>query len=165
MFSYSVLTLIILAVLLLSSAIKVLREYERGVVFLRAAQGGPFILSEGLGSFAAHHQDIASVHPAEKTVFSIALARRETVVIHDSRTPSLAPYLPTWFQGDTHTPAAFLLVPLGSGDQVGGLVLVGWSQPRRIELNPGLEAMLNLLRSSATRLCRDPVRSTLPRTA
>ena len=33
MFSYSVLTLIILAVLLLSSAIKVLREYERGVVF------------------------------------------------------------------------------------------------------------------------------------
>jgi regulator of protease activity HflC (stomatin/prohibitin superfamily) len=33
MFSYSVLTLIILAVLLLSSAIKVLREYERGVIF------------------------------------------------------------------------------------------------------------------------------------
>ena len=33
MFSYSVLTLIILAVLLLSSAVKVLREYERGVVF------------------------------------------------------------------------------------------------------------------------------------
>ena len=33
MFSYSVLALIILAVLLLSSAIKVLREYERGVVF------------------------------------------------------------------------------------------------------------------------------------
>jgi regulator of protease activity HflC (stomatin/prohibitin superfamily) len=33
MFSYSVLTIIILAVLLLSSAIKVLREYERGVVF------------------------------------------------------------------------------------------------------------------------------------
>ena len=33
MFSYSVLTIIILAILLLSSAIKVLREYERGVVF------------------------------------------------------------------------------------------------------------------------------------
>jgi regulator of protease activity HflC (stomatin/prohibitin superfamily) len=33
MFSYSVLTLIVLAVLLLSSAIKVLREYERGVIF------------------------------------------------------------------------------------------------------------------------------------
>jgi len=33
MFSYSVLTLIILGILLLSSAIKVLREYERGVVF------------------------------------------------------------------------------------------------------------------------------------
>ncbi|HEY8995158.1 MAG TPA: HDOD domain-containing protein, partial [Lacunisphaera sp.] len=40
------------------------------VVFLRASSGGPFILSEGLGSFAAHHQDIASVHPEEKTVFS-----------------------------------------------------------------------------------------------
>ena len=48
---------------------------------------------------------------------SIALARRETVVIHDSRTPSLAPYLPAWFQGDLHTPAAFLLVGLGLGLQ------------------------------------------------
>jgi hypothetical protein len=134
------------------------------VVFLRASAGGPFILSEGLGSFAAHHQDIASVHPAEKTVFSIALARRETVVIHDSRTASLAPYLPAWFQGDTHTPAAFLLVPLGGVDQVGGLVLIGWSQPRRIELNPGHEALLNLLRSSATRLCRERERSSLTRT-
>jgi regulator of protease activity HflC (stomatin/prohibitin superfamily) len=33
MFSYSVLALIILGILLLSSAVKVLREYERGVVF------------------------------------------------------------------------------------------------------------------------------------
>jgi regulator of protease activity HflC (stomatin/prohibitin superfamily) len=33
MFSYSVLTLVILGILLLSSAIKVLREYERGVIF------------------------------------------------------------------------------------------------------------------------------------
>jgi HD-like signal output (HDOD) protein len=137
---------------------------EHCVVFLRASAGGPFVLSEGIGAFAAHHQDIASVHPAEKTVFSIALARRETVVIHDSRTPSLAPYLPAWFQGDTHTPAAFLLVPLGGGDQVAGLVLVGWSQPRRIELNSGHEALLNLLRSTATRLCRDATRGGLTRT-
>ena len=33
MFSYSVLILIFLAILVLSSAIKVLREYERGVIF------------------------------------------------------------------------------------------------------------------------------------
>ena len=135
------------------------------VVFLRSARGGPFILAEGLGAFAAHHQDIASVHPAEKTVFSIALARRETVVIHDSRTPSLAPYLPAWFQGDTHTPAAFLLVPLPAGEEIGGLVLVGWAQARRIELTPGHEALLNLLRTSAGRLCADRNRPGLARTA
>lgn len=138
---------------------------EHCVVFLRAAPGGPFFLAEGLGAFAAHHQDIASVHPAEKTVFSIALARRETVVIHDSRTASLVPYLPAWFQGDTHTPAAFLLVPLPVGDDIGGLVLVGWSQARRIELTPGHEAMLNLLRTSAGRLCADRHRPGLARTA
>lgn len=138
---------------------------EHCVVFLRAAPGGPFILAEGLGAFAAHHQDIASVHPAEKTVFSIALARRETVVIHDSRTASLVPYLPSWFQGDTHTPAAFLLVPLPVGDDIGGLVLVGWSQARRIELTTGHEALLTLLRTSAGRLCADRNRPGLARTA
>jgi HD-like signal output (HDOD) protein len=134
------------------------------VVFLRSSASGPFILAEGIGTFSAHHQDIASVHPDEKTVFSIALSRRETVVIHDSRTPSLAPYLPPWFQGDLHTPAAFLLVPLTGGNQVNGLVLVGWSKARRIELNASHEAMLNLLRSSATRLSRDTSRSPLTRT-
>jgi hypothetical protein len=134
------------------------------VVFLRSAAGGPFLLAEGLGAFAAHHQDIASVHPEEKTVFSIALARRETVVIHDSRTASLVPYLPAWFQGDLHTPAAFLLVPLAGSNQVSGLVLVGWSQARRIELNASHEALLNLLRTSAERLCRDQARGSLART-
>jgi HD-like signal output (HDOD) protein len=134
------------------------------VVFLRSSGSGPFILAEGIGTFAAHHQDIASVHPDEKTVFSIALSRRETVVIHDSRTPSLAPYLPPWFQGDLHTPAAFLLVPLTGDNQVNGLVLVGWSKARRIELNASHEAMLHLLRSSAARLCRDPARNGLTRT-
>ena len=150
--------------------IEVLRPVKDGfgaddcVVFLRAAGNGPFILSEGLGTFAAHHQDIAAVHPEEKTVFSIALARRETVVIHDSRTPSLVPYLPPWFKGDSHTPAAFLLVPLTGGDQIDALVLVGWTQARRIELSAGHEAMLNLLRSSATRLCRESAREPLIRT-
>jgi HD-like signal output (HDOD) protein len=134
------------------------------VVFLRASSSGPFILSEGIGTFAAHHQDIASVHPEEKTVFSIALTRRETVVIHDSRTPSLAPYLPAWFQGDLHTPAAFLLIPLSGGNQVNGLVLVGWSKARRIELTAGHEAMLHLLRTSASRLCPDPGHEKLGRT-
>ncbi len=33
MFSYSILTIVLLGILLLSSAIKVLREYERGVIF------------------------------------------------------------------------------------------------------------------------------------
>ncbi len=150
--------------------LEVLRPVREGfgaedcVVFLRAADTGPFILAEGLGTFAAHHQDIASVHPGEKTVFSIALTRRETVVIHDSRTPSLAPYLPAWFQGDIHTPAAFLLVPLAGNDQVTALVLVGWSKARRIELNAGHEAILNLLRSSATRLCHNSTPGTLART-
>ncbi len=133
-------------------------------VFLRAATDGPFILSEGLGSFAVHHLDIASVHPAERTVFSIALARREAVVIHDSRTPTLVPYLPAWFQGDLHTPAAFVLVPLPAGDRIGGLVLIGWTQARRIELTPGHEALLNLLRTSAARLIAATARP-LPRTA
>jgi HD-like signal output (HDOD) protein len=134
------------------------------VVFLRASGSGPFILAEGIGTFAAHHQDIASVHPEEKTVFSIALTRRETVVIHDSRTPSLAPYLPAWFQGDLHTPAAFLLIPLSGSNQVNGLVLVGWSKARRIELTSGHEAMLHLLRTSAARLCRDTTHAALSRT-
>lgn len=133
-------------------------------VFLRPSDSGPFILAEGLGAFATHHQDIAVVHPAEKTVFSIALTRRETVVIHDSRTAMLAPFLPAWFQGDTHTPAAFLLIPLVAGDKVGGLVLVGWMKSRRLELNASHEAMLHLLRVSAGRLCNGPARGTLPRT-
>jgi len=150
--------------------IEVLRPVKEGfgaddcVVFLRAAGNGPFILAEGLGTFAAHHQDIASVHPDERTVFSIALARRETVVIHDSRTPTLVPYLPAWFQADARTPGAFLLVPLAGSDQVDALVLVGWSKARRIELTAGNEAMLNLLRSSATRLCRESARAALVRT-
>ncbi len=150
--------------------LEVLRPVKDGfgaddcVVFLRSAGDGPFILAEGLGTFAAHHQDIASVHPEERTVFSIALTRRETVVIHDSRTPSLGPYLPPWFKGDTHTPAAFLLVPLAGGDSVDALVLVGWSKARRIELSSGHEAMLNLLRSSAPRLCRESARDLLTRT-
>jgi HD-like signal output (HDOD) protein len=135
------------------------------VVFLRSAPAGPFVLAEGLGAFAPNPQDTASVHPAEKTVFSIALARRETVVIHDSRTATLIPYLPAWFQGDTHTPAAFLLVPLPVGEEIGGLVLVGWSQARRIELTSGHEAMLNLLRTSAGRLCTERNRPGLACTA
>ncbi len=138
---------------------------EDCAVFLRAAKDGPFLLSEGLGAFATHLLDIASVHPAEKTVFSIALARREAVVIHDSRTPTLGPYLPAWFQGDTHTPGAFVLVPLPAGDQIGGLVLIGWTQAHRIELTPGHEALLNLLRTSAQRLLQPAPARPLPRTA
>ena len=55
-------------------------------------------------------------------------------------------------------------MPLTGGDQVDALVLVGWTQARRIELSAGHEAMLNLLRSSATRLCRESAREPLIRT-
>jgi len=127
------------------------------VVFLRTARDGPFVLTEGLGPFAAHHLDLASVHPAERTVFSIALARRETVVIHDSRTPTLKPHLPTWFQNDSHTPGAFFLTPLVVRNHIAGLMLVGWAQPRRIELTPEHEAMLHLLRTSSESLCQQAV--------
>lgn len=132
-------------------------------VFLRSASDGPFVLAEGLGPLTTHHQDTAAVHPGEKTVFGIALTRRETVVIHDSRTATLQSYLPPWFQRDPHTPAAFLLVPLATGDHVNGLVLIGWPKSRRIELTTGHESLLQLLRSSAERLCRDSGRGSLLR--
>jgi hypothetical protein len=138
-------------------------EADHCVIFLRASTTGPFVLSGGLGSFAAHYQDIAAVHPDEKTVFSIALARRETVVIHDARTASLRPFLPAWFQDDAATPSAFLLVPLAHGDRVDSLVLIGWAKARRIELNAGHEAMLHLLRASANQLAATQNRSVLPR--
>ncbi len=51
-----------------------------------------------------------------------------------------------------------------SSGQVTALVLVGWSKARRIELNAGHEAILNLLRSSATRLCHNTTPGTLART-
>lgn len=134
-------------------------------VFLRSVRGGPFVLAEGLGRFTVHHQDTAAVYPGERTVFGIALTRRETVVIHDARTASMQACLPSWFCGDQDTPAAFILVPLVEDGKADGLVIIGWSAARRIELDGGHHALLRMLRGSAIRLCRDAERNQALRSA
>ena len=61
MFSYTVITLVVLGILILSSAIKVLREYERAVIFRLGrviAMKGP-----GLILLIRHRQDGPDLAP------------------------------------------------------------------------------------------------------
>jgi hypothetical protein len=95
-----------------------------------------FHLAHATGSQVAAVRSGAVIRKTERTVFGICLARREHVLIHDTRTPSILPYLPDWMRSADAFPGAFLLMPLFRGDAVAGLVLIGWHQSQRITVTP-----------------------------
>lgn len=105
-------------------------------LFESAPATGVFHLAHADGTQAAAVRARGIIHKSERTVFGICLARREHVLIHDTSTHSIVPYLPDWMRAAPGFPGAFLLMPLLRGDACAGLVLIGWHQPQRISVTP-----------------------------
>ncbi len=102
--------------------------------FRRETAASVFTLTHGLGPAWGRLLPRMSARTDERSVFGIALTRAEVVLIHDTADATLRPYLPAWFRNAEGPPAAFALVPHRSEGKVSSLILVGWSQPRRIAL-------------------------------
>ncbi len=78
---------------------------------------------------------LAIVRDGERTVFGVCLSRREVVVLHDTREPTILRYLPTWWDATVHAPRAFALIPVTESGQVTALIMAGWQAPRRVSLS------------------------------
>lgn len=94
-----------------------------------------FTLALGTGPAAARLPASITLLAAERSVFGVCLSRREVVLIHDTADTNLMPYLPAWFRQVDRPPAAFALIPLLGPTSPAGLLLLGWSQARRITLS------------------------------
>lgn len=109
------------------------REFAAQECWLFRASPGEnqLALSRTLGHAAAQPSDKIRLDPAERSVFGVALQRRDVVLIHDA---SKSPHLPRWYRHSLGAPAAFCLVPLHVADAPPALLLIGWTSPRRIIL-------------------------------
>jgi HD-like signal output (HDOD) protein len=97
------------------------------------APGATTLRHSGLDP-AGSLSSLAVVRDGERTVFGVCLSRREVVVLHDTREPTILRYLPSWWDAIVNAPLAFALIPLTEGGQVTTLVMAGWQAPRRVTL-------------------------------
>jgi len=94
-----------------------------------------FFLSERHGPTQVLPATPAVIEASDRSVFGVCLTRREVVLIHDKTEANVLQYLPDWFRTIERSPAAFALIPLLDSTSVVGLLLIGWSDARRIPLS------------------------------
>lgn len=89
----------------------------------------------------------AGLRVDERSVFGVALARRQVVLLHDTQDAMVAQYLPPWWQSTKGMPRAIALVPIGKRDEPSGLALLGWRRPQQIAV---CRQQLELIREMCT---------------
>ncbi len=100
----------------------------------RLPGGASLTLTAGTGPEWKSLKGNAAVRADERSVFGVCLARQEVVVLHDTREPSIQPYLPAWWRTAAVTPRAVALVPLRLDAKTTAIALLGWGSPRRVNL-------------------------------
>ncbi len=118
-----------------------------------------FLPADGAATFALAHRLLANgrlapraaapLHASDRTIFGLCLTRHEIVVIHDTREARIAPYLPPWWHSVAAAPRAFALVPLREGATSRALLLLGWTDPRRVVLTTAQGALLDKIAREA----------------
>lgn len=104
------------------------------VLFLADAQAEtPLRVVQGLGELWDTWGERAIVRPGERTALGLCLSRRENILIHDARDRTLEQHLPAWLRTERGL-GAYVLIPLRDRLRRQGLALVGWREPRKIEL-------------------------------
>jgi HD-like signal output (HDOD) protein len=125
-------------------------------LFESAEKGASFTLVRGIGAHCAEIRHGAVLRAEDRTVFGIALTRREAVVIHQLRDPALRRYLPDWLLQSATTPPSLLIFPLFQDHRVSGLAVVGWSQARRVKIEkPQLDLARHSLQQAQRLLLAD----------
>lgn len=100
----------------------------------RLPGGASLTLTAGTGPEWKTLKGNAAVRSDERSVFGVCLTRQEVVVLHDTREPSIQPYLPAWWRSAAVTPRAVALVPLRLDAKTTAIALLGWGSPRRVNL-------------------------------
>lgn len=104
------------------------------VLFLADAQAEtPLRVVQGLGELWDTWGERAIVRPGERTALGLCLSRRENILIHDARDRTLEQHLPVWLRTERGL-GAYVLIPLRDRLRRQGLALVGWREPRKIEM-------------------------------
>lgn len=100
----------------------------------RLPGGASLTLTAGTGPEWKSLKGSVAVRSDERSVFGVCLTRQEVVVLHDTREPSIQPYLPAWWRAAAVTPRAVALVPLRLDAETTAIALLGWGSPRRVNL-------------------------------
>jgi hypothetical protein len=121
-------------------------------IFLQEKTTGSFQFCHGLGAHSLVLQGRARVRPAEKSLFGIALSRRESIFIENVRDPKVSAYLPDWFRQNVQL-NAFLLLALHKENVPVGLLLAGWKEKQPVQLSAKHSRLFHQLLQSVGRLC------------
>lgn len=101
----------------------------------------------GVGAVFKRIRSETAVRKDERTVFGIALARRENVVIHNTRDPKIANYLPAWCSSVGGW-GAFVAIPLCEQQNCFALMVIAWPAPLHIVITNDNARILKSLLST-----------------
>lgn len=103
--------------------------------FLPRPNSNTFSFRLGIGTHSILLQERVHIHPRENTLFSLCLARKERIYIHDARQPKVRSHLPKWFIHNVQL-NSFILMCLQKSNRPAGVIFVGWPNPRDIHVDP-----------------------------
>ncbi|MEX0321997.1 MAG: HDOD domain-containing protein [Puniceicoccaceae bacterium] len=108
-------------------------EADETWAFLQKPNKPGYHFSHGIGTHSLLLEGTASFQAKENNVFSLCLARKETVFIGNARDPKVRPYLPAWFTHNVDL-NSFVLLCLQNKQGVQGLVFAGWKAARQTKI-------------------------------
>jgi hypothetical protein len=103
-----------------------------------------YIATNGVGPVFKRIRGDRAVRKDERTVFGIAMSRRENVVIHNTSDPKILPYLPAWCSAVGGW-GAFVAIPICEQNSCFSLMIVAWPQPCQIVISPDNAKLLRSL--------------------
>ena len=103
-----------------------------------------FVATNGVGPVFKRIRGDKAIRKDERTVFGIAMSRRENVVIHNTSDPKITPYLPAWCSSVGGW-GAFVAIPVCDQVACFALMLIAWPAPTQIIINPENAKLLRSL--------------------
>lgn len=92
-----------------------------------------YVATHGVGPVFRRIRSEQAVKRDERTVFGIAISRRENVVIHNTLDPKIAPYLPAWCSSAGGW-GAFIAIPVCDQTSCFSLIVIAWPSPCQITI-------------------------------
>lgn len=103
-----------------------------------------YVATNGVGPVFKRIRGDKAVRREERTVFGIALTRRENVVIHNTGDAKIAPYLPAW-ASSLGGWGAFVAIPICDQTFCFSLLIIAWPKPHHIVISADNSKLLRSL--------------------